>query len=90
LRGLYTGLAASMFAALVLSVVFPAAWSLKVTRPADQLLLALFILGGALGSHLASGTQEPTENTAGDTSGSESKVGPQLVVSETCPDEQAS
>ena len=90
LRGVYTGLAASSFAALVLSVVFSPAWSLKVARPRDQLLLALFILGGALGSHMASGAETSAEHTAGDATGSESRSGPQLVVSETCSEEQAS
>ena len=84
-RGLYTGLAASMFAALVISVVFPPAWSLEVTRPADQLLLALFILGAALGSHLASGSEQ-----AADTSAPESKRRAQLVVSEPYSEKRAS
>ena len=82
LRGLYTGLAASMFAALALSVVFPPAWSLEVTRPADQLLLALFILGGALGSHMASGSERPAENAAADTSTPASNRSAHLAVSE--------
>jgi K+-sensing histidine kinase KdpD len=89
-RGLYTGLAASVFASLVLSVVFAPSWSLKVTRPGDQLLLALFILGGTLGSHMASRAEAPAGNTAGVAGDPESKLGPQLVVSETCSDEQAS
>ena len=90
LRGLYTALAASAFAALVIAIVFPPAWSLEVTRPADQLLLALFILGAVLGSHMASGNERHAENTAGDTSASESKHGPQLVVREPYSDERAS
>lgn len=85
LRGLYTGLAASMFAALVVAVVFPPAWSLEVTRPADQLLLALFILGSALGSHLASGSEQAAE-----TSAPESKRRTQLVVSEPYSEKRAS
>lgn len=54
LRGLLTGLAAAAFAALVLCVVFPPAWSLKVEQSRDQLLLGAFIVCGAIGCHLAS------------------------------------
>jgi K+-sensing histidine kinase KdpD len=89
LRGLRTGLAVSLFAVLVLSVVFRPAWSLKVTRPGDQLLLALFILGGALGSHLASSADRSAER-AGDLGGLESKRTEPLVIRRSYPNEEAS
>ena len=56
-----------------------------MTRPADQLLLALFILGGALASHLASGTEQSAE-----TSAPESKRRAQLVVSKPYSEKRAS
>ena len=59
LRGLLTGLAAAVFAALVLCVVFPPAWSLKVAQSADQLLVGAFIVCGAIGCHLASVSSPP-------------------------------
>ena len=54
LRGLLTGLAAAAFAALVLCVVFPPAWSMKVEQSRDQLLVGAFIVCCAIGCHLAS------------------------------------
>lgn len=59
LRGLRTALVASVFAAFALAIMFPPVWSLRVEQPSDQLLLALFIVSCALGSHLASGRSEP-------------------------------
>ena len=58
LRGLRTGLATAAFAALVLCILFPPVRSLGGAQPQDQLLLAIFILSAALGSHLASGNSE--------------------------------
>ena len=58
LRGLRTGLAAAVFATLVLCIVFPPAWSLKVEQSRDQLLVGVFIVCCAIGCHLASVSAE--------------------------------
>jgi len=71
LRGLRTALVASAFAALILTIVFPPLWSLRVTQPRDQLLLLLFIISCALGSHLASGNSEPETRGANPRAGRE-------------------
>lgn len=53
LHGLVYGLAASAVAALALSVLYlPPIGSLLVVRANDQLLLALFLLSGILGSRI--------------------------------------
>ena len=65
LRGLGTGLAAAVFATLVLCVVFPPAWSLKVEQSRDQLLVGAFIVCGAIGCHLASVSSEASRRSPG-------------------------
>ena len=73
LRGLRTGLATAAFAAIVLCIVLPPVWSLRVAQTQDQLLLAIFILSGALGTHLASGNTEPMFRTPGSEAGRDAR-----------------